>query len=137
MALDADKEIVYQALLDKFKTDLMPTHILPMSSVGLIQMTRKRITESSVQKYFQSCPCCHIKSGILAPHVLLLKFLEQLEHVSPLEGASLVISARQDLLTCIKNQEEKWKKHSQLEDMSWKYSPIQGYHNQVNLSVSR
>jgi ribonuclease G len=133
MESDEDKDQVYQELQACFKNDLMPTHILPMSAVGLVQMTRKRITESSPQKYFQSCPCCHIRGALLAPYVVLVKFLEALEKVNALEGKALRISARQDVLTLIQAHEEKWKSHSKLQEISWRYDPISWYHNKLSL----
>jgi len=135
MAEAEDQEKIHLKLLEQFKKDLMPTHILPISSVGITQMTRKRITESSPQKYFQPCPCCHLRSTLLSPYVVLIKFLELLETIPFKEDKTLVISARQDVLTMIQAQEEKWKTYSQLSSMPWSYEPIAGYHNQLTLGV--
>ncbi len=135
MESDEDQDRVYHELQDRFKNDLMPTHILPMSAVGLVQMTRKRISESSPQKYFQSCPCCHIRGALLAPYVVLVKFLETLEKVNFIEGKALRISARQDVLALIQAHEKTWKEHSQLQEMPWQYDPISGYHNKLSLDL--
>lgn len=70
MQKEEDRLQVYTVLKEVFKHDMMPTHVLPMSELGLIEMTRKRISESFDQKYFTTCTRCHGQGRFLEPAVV-------------------------------------------------------------------
>ena len=70
MTLAEDRLQIYHVLKEALKNDIMPTHILPMSELGLIQMTRKRTTESFSQKYFKRCSSCSGEGQVLEPSIV-------------------------------------------------------------------
>ena len=53
-----NRELLYQTLLEKLKHDRARTHILKVSELGLVQMTRKRTSESLERKLLTTCPHC-------------------------------------------------------------------------------
>jgi ribonuclease G len=53
-----DQQAVYQKMKEGLKRDRARTHILPLSQLGLMEMTRQRHTESVRAAVFDDCPYC-------------------------------------------------------------------------------
>src|SRR5881396_955805 len=53
-----DQQLVYQLMRERLKRDKAKTHVLPISSLGLIEMTRQRAQESLSDSIFENCPYC-------------------------------------------------------------------------------
>ncbi|PYI87320.1 MAG: ribonuclease E/G [Verrucomicrobia bacterium] len=53
-----DQQAVYQRMREGLKRDKAKTHILPISQLGLMEMTRQRHTESVRQSVSDDCPYC-------------------------------------------------------------------------------
>ncbi len=68
--IDMDKpkhrKQVTTALRKAFEQDRMKTRILHITPLGLIEMTRKRTSESLAQKLQTTCPCCNGRGRILS-----------------------------------------------------------------------
>lgn len=59
-----DQQAVFAKLKDCCKRDKAKTHILPISALGLVEMTRQRVTESITRAVYTECPTCKGK-GII------------------------------------------------------------------------
>jgi ribonuclease G len=53
-----DQQAVFQRMRDGLKRDRAKTHLLPISQLGLMEMTRQRHTESVRSSVFDDCPYC-------------------------------------------------------------------------------
>jgi ribonuclease G len=53
-----DQQAVYQRMKDGLRRDRAKTHILPISQLGLMEMTRQRHTESVRASVYDDCPYC-------------------------------------------------------------------------------
>ena len=53
-----DQQQVYQRIKEGLKRDRAKTHILPISQLGLMEMTRQRHTESVRAAVYDDCPYC-------------------------------------------------------------------------------
>jgi ribonuclease G len=53
-----DQQAVYQRMRERLKRDKAKTHVLPISSLGLMEMTRQRAQESLSDSIYQNCPYC-------------------------------------------------------------------------------
>ncbi len=53
-----DQQQVYQRMRERLKRDKAKTHVLPISSLGLMEMTRQRAQESLSDALYQNCPYC-------------------------------------------------------------------------------
>src|SRR6187200_1456750 len=53
-----DQQTVYQRMKDRLKRDKSKTHVLPISPLGLMEMTRQRAAESISGAVFEPCPYC-------------------------------------------------------------------------------
>ena len=53
-----DQQGVYQRVKDGLRRDKAKTHILPISQLGLMEMTRQRHSESTRSAVYDDCPYC-------------------------------------------------------------------------------
>ena len=53
-----DQQSVYQRMKEGLRRDKAKTHILPISQLGLMEMTRQRHTESVRSAVYDDCPYC-------------------------------------------------------------------------------
>ena len=53
-----DQQMVYNLMKERLKRDKARTHVLPISSLGLMEMTRQRAQESLSAIIYQHCPYC-------------------------------------------------------------------------------
>ncbi len=58
MNSESHRERVHAALTEALAGDKARTHVLPMSALGLIEMTRKRVRDSNVQSLTEPCFYC-------------------------------------------------------------------------------
>ena len=52
------RRMVQEALVEALRSDRVRTNVLPMSSLGLVEMTRKRVRESLTQSMSETCDTC-------------------------------------------------------------------------------
>src|SRR6187402_2451157 len=55
---------VYDKMVELMSEDKAKTHILPISSLGIMQMTRQRQSESLSSNLYTSCPYCHGRGSV-------------------------------------------------------------------------
>jgi ribonuclease G len=53
-----DQQAVFQRMKDALRRDKARTHVMPISQLGLMEMTRQRHTESVHQAVYDDCPYC-------------------------------------------------------------------------------
>ena len=53
-----DQQAVYNRMRDRLKRDKSKTHVLAISQLGLMEMTRQRAAESLSGSVFETCPYC-------------------------------------------------------------------------------
>jgi ribonuclease G len=70
MEKKANQEKVFNALCEAFAKDRSKTHILPMSDMGLIQMTRKRIRKPLTRLMCEACFYCEGEGQLLSGQTL-------------------------------------------------------------------
>ena len=70
MEKKANQEKVFNALSEAFAKDRSKTHILPMSDMGLIQMTRKRIRKPLTRMMCEACFYCEGEGHLLSGQTL-------------------------------------------------------------------
>ncbi|MDB6149608.1 MAG: cafA [Chthoniobacter sp.] len=87
-----DQQQVYQRMKDRLKRDKAKTHVLPISPLGLMEMTRQRAAESISGAVFEACPYCHgrgkVKSAMTmsvelqrALHLIMRRFQDTIHEV--------------------------------------------------------
>ncbi len=53
-----DQQMVYGLMRERLKRDKAKTHVLPLSALGLMEMTRQRAQESLSDSIYEPCPYC-------------------------------------------------------------------------------
>jgi ribonuclease G len=53
-----DQQMVYNLMRERLKRDKAKTHVLPLSALGLMEMTRQRAQESLSDSIYEPCPYC-------------------------------------------------------------------------------
>ena len=72
------RQMVYDTLTSELATDPARTQILPMSDIGLVQLTRKRTRPSLERTLSRECPYCHGSGRIKALTTVCLEIRREL-----------------------------------------------------------
>ncbi len=92
MEKKSNQEKVFNALNDAFAKDRSKTHILPISEMGLIQMTRKRIRKPLSRLMCEPCFYCEGEGQLLSGQTLCYNiYREILRHSSDISGAGITL----------------------------------------------
>ncbi len=78
MASPANRERVRDSLIEALSSDKARTHVLPMSELGLIEMTRKRVRESIVQSLTEPCFYCEGRGYLRSVQVTVDSIISRL-----------------------------------------------------------
>lgn len=65
-----DRNTVYDAMRDQMDKDRAKTHILPISPLGIMQMSRQRYKESTSSGLYTRCPYCSGKGTVKAARTM-------------------------------------------------------------------
>jgi ribonuclease E len=65
MEIKANREEVMKVFRDALARDKTRTQAFEMSELGLVEMTRKRISEGLVESFSDTCPTCHGRGFVL------------------------------------------------------------------------
>jgi len=108
---------VYHRLREGVRRDRAKTHILPISQLGLLEMTRQRQTESVISSTYEDCPYCKgrgmVKSALSMSVEIQRKISEVLrrhrpEHFDPENppDIQLCVYVHTDVLQRLRSQDE-------------------------------
>jgi ribonuclease G len=76
-----DQQAVFQRLKDRLKRDKSKTHVLPISTLGLMEMTRQRAAESISGSVYEACPYCHGRGKVKSPMTMSVELQRALHAV--------------------------------------------------------
>ena len=107
-----DQQSVYQRMKDGLRRDKAKTHMLPISQLGLMEMTRQRHSESVRSAVYDDCPYCKgrgkVKSAITMSVEIQRKLAEILKKRTRDESDfQLKIVVHPTVLERLRNEDEK------------------------------
>jgi ribonuclease G len=105
-----DQQTVYQRVRDRLKRDKARTHVLPISQLGLMEMTRQRAAESLASTQFAPCPHCHGKGVIKSPMTMSVELQRALHSVMRKHQDSVhevKVIVHPDLLNRLRTEDEE------------------------------
>jgi ribonuclease G len=107
-----DQQNVYQRMKEGLRRDKAKTHILPISQLGLMEMTRQRHSESVRAAVYDDCPYCKgrgkVKSALTMSVEIQRKLSEILKKRSRDESDfQLRIVVHPTVLERLRNEDEK------------------------------
>ncbi|MFV0338895.1 MAG: ribonuclease E/G [Chthoniobacterales bacterium] len=76
-----DQQAVYQRMREHMKRDKARTHVLPISQLGLMEMTRQRAQESLSSSMYDTCPTCNGRGLIKSTMTLSVELQRALHHI--------------------------------------------------------
>jgi ribonuclease G len=92
MEKKSNQEKVFNALSEAFSKDRSKTHILPMSEMGLIQMTRKRIRKPLTRQLCAPCFYCEGEGHLLSAQTICYNIhREILRNAGDMVGSGLTL----------------------------------------------
>jgi ribonuclease G len=104
-----DQKQVLNLFKDHVKRDKARTHILPISQLGLMEMTRQRVQESISRAVYMECPSCKGKGIIKSPETMSVEIQRALTRVMKLHPGvrevRVVLNA--DVLDRLKKEDEE------------------------------
>lgn len=114
----ADRDLVYESFLQSLKKDRARTNVLKVSELGLLQMTRKRTSDSLERKVLTDCPCCDATGLVHSKPSEVYRLLRAIQRRCFAQGASeLTVNLAQDLKDYLLQVEgDLFRKHC--EDLS-------------------
>jgi ribonuclease G len=76
-----DQQQVYQRMKNHLRRDRAKTHILPISQLGLMEMTRQRHTESLRSSVYDDCPYCRGKGRVKSSLTMSVEIQRKLAEI--------------------------------------------------------
>jgi ribonuclease G len=73
-----DQQRVFQRMKENLRRDRAKTHVLPLSQLGLMEMTRQRHTESVAASMLHDCPHCRGKGVVKSPESMSVEIQRKL-----------------------------------------------------------
>jgi ribonuclease G len=106
MAKKSNQEKVFNALKDALKKDRSKTHILPMSDMGLIQMTRKRVRKPLNRLLCEPCFYCDGEGYLMSGRSICYNiYREVMRDVRDMAGGALTIRVNPDIADLLHGEE--------------------------------
>ena len=106
MESDDHKAQVLRALERGLEKDHAKSHISEVSSLGLVQMTRKRTRESLGHILCESCPTCHGRGTVKTPETVAFEiFREILREARQFEAQTFLVLASQEVVDLMIDEE--------------------------------
>jgi len=97
---------VLRALEKNLERDHARTHLSEVSSLGLVQMTRKRVRESLAQIMCAPCPACSGRGTMLTPETVCYDiFREILREARQFDAQQLLVLASQQVVDLLVDEE--------------------------------
>lgn len=110
--IDMDKEehkqAVVAALEEKFKRDRTKTNVLGFTSLGLVEITRKKARQNVEGVLYNECPCCEGRGRVQSPETVIINIWRKMRNVmtQPRRQGRLIIQVHPLVAEAMKSQGE-------------------------------
>ena len=106
-----NQQLLHRTLKEALQKDKARTNVLPVSALGLIEMTRQRMEESLRAASFSDCPYCHGRGKVLSTLSMsvriqrrIIEVLKRHEHREPMP---LRISVNPMIMDRLRKEDEQ------------------------------
>ena len=104
----SNQDKVFNALKEAFKKDRSKTHVLPMSELGLIQMTRKRIRQPLTRILCEPCFYCEGEGYLISRQTICYNiFREILRESHDMVGVKVSLRVNPEIADLLHGEESQ------------------------------
>ncbi len=104
----AHRDQIYQTFLQALSRDRAKTTVLPISPLGLVEMTRQRLRDSLAQTVTASCEACAGQGIVLTPRTIASDLARQLTaEAKEFQGCRLHLEAHPQVTEILKTEGAK------------------------------
>ena len=108
MEKKSNQEKVFSALSEAFTKDRSKTHILPISDMGLIQMTRKRTRKPLTRQLCDPCPYCDGEGYIVSIKSICYSiYREIMRYAADMTGTRLTVRVNPEVADYLHGEENR------------------------------
>jgi ribonuclease G len=103
-----DQMAVYKAMKERVKRDKAKTQILQISAIGLMEMTRQRLTESLRDSMYEPCPYCQGRGRVKTPMTMSIEIQRRLNTIIQThrdQVGDLIVIVNSDVLNRFKKED--------------------------------
>ncbi len=90
-----DRNAVYKVMKDEMAGDKAKSHVLPISLLGILQMTRQRHNESMASVMYEKCPYCHGTASVKSPRTISVEIQRRLLSIARYQNTEVGASNEQ------------------------------------------
>lgn len=104
-----DRQNVYNVMKERLKRDKAKTQILPISELGLMEMTRQRLNESLSVSLNETCSYCNGRGRVkstLTMSVELQRRLSRVLSLQPEQDRDMIVVVHPDVLQRLRSDDE-------------------------------
>ena len=106
MQKESNQEKVYSALQDSLRKDRSKTHVLPISDMGLVQMTRKRNKEPLTRIMCEPCDYCEGEGHMMSRQSICYRiFREVLRDSHDMVGHRMAVNVNPAIADLLHGEE--------------------------------
>ncbi len=105
-----DQQAVYKAMKERLKKDKAKTQVLQISPIGLMEMTRQRLSESLRDSMYEPCPYCLGRGRIKTPMTMSVEIQRRLNLAIQKHRdrvGDLIIVVNSDVLNRFRSEDAK------------------------------
>ncbi len=108
MEKEKNREKVFRALSQAVSTDKARTHLLKISDLGLVEMSRERTNEALSKILSEPCPYCEGKGHTKSPTTICYEIFRELRRMTPsANDKKIVIAAHSAVIGLLYHQERQ------------------------------
>jgi ribonuclease G len=109
MEKKSNREKVFTTLKEALTKDKAKTHVLKMSELGLIEMTRKRTRENLNRLLSEPCFYCEGRGSLKAKRTICYEILRDLERETNITGQApqVLVHVNPDIARVLKEEEQQ------------------------------
>jgi ribonuclease G len=110
MEKETHREKVVEALKEEVSNDRARTHVIAMSQLGLVEMTRKRIRPSLIKSLAEPCEYCEGKGYIKKKSTVASEIFREIERESPMldkKNSSVVVHCHSEVVDWVYEMENE------------------------------
>lgn len=78
MKQSKDRRLLYQFVQNEFAKDKAKSHVLPISALGIMQITRQRHKESVLSRLYMPCPYCSGEGVLKSQHNMAMRIQREI-----------------------------------------------------------